>query len=167
MEVLINSKDIEIQTKIVAKKINDEHRGDITPIVFIGLLKGCFMFYSDFIKNLDFPLECDFMRVKSYAGKKQGDVQILKDIEIPIKGKHVYIIDDILDTGNTLKYVIKYLESKSPHKVSIITLIKRENSPIFKIPSHHIFTIHDEWICGYGLDDEKGYYRNIPHILKI
>ena len=107
MKQLFTQQEIDIQSKIVAKQINDKHRDDKTPVVFVGLLNGCFMFYSDFIKNLTFDLECDFMRVKSYVSKrKQGDVEITKDLETSIKGKHVYIVDDIFDTGNTINAVI-------------------------------------------------------------
>ena len=107
MKQLFTQQEIDIQSKIVAKQINDKHRDDKTPVVFVGLLNGCFMFYSDFIKNLTFDLECDFMRVKSYVTKrKQGNVEITKDLETSIKGKHVYIVDDIFDTGNTINAVI-------------------------------------------------------------
>ena len=85
MRELLTEKEIDIQSKIVAKRINDKHQGDKTPVVFVGLLNGCFMFYSDFIKNLSIDIECDFMRVKSYVSKrKQGDVEITKDLETSI-----------------------------------------------------------------------------------
>ena len=97
MKLLFDKKEIEFRTKIIAKQITDDHRGDKTPIVMVGLLNGAFMFYADLVRNLDIDVECDFMRVKSYVGKKkQGDVQIIKDLETSIKGKHVYLVDDIL-----------------------------------------------------------------------
>ena len=110
MNQLISAKDIDIQTKIVAKQISDEHKGDKTPVVMVGLLNGCFAFYSDLVRAMPIDIECDFMRVKSYVNRKQGDIQITKDLETRIKGKHVYIVDDIYDTGNTMKAVIEYLE---------------------------------------------------------
>lgn len=167
MEPLFTPKQLDIQIKIVAKQINDEHRGDNTPIIFVGLLNGCFMFFSDLVKNIDFNIECDFMRVKSYHGKTQGDIQITKDLETPIKGKHVYLIDDFYDSGNTMDYVIEYLKVKKPKSISIATLLTRETSPIPKIPSYHAFTIKDEWVVGMGLDGGKGYYRNYPTIYKM
>jgi len=87
-----------------------------------------------------------------------------KDLETPIKGKHVYIIDDILDSGNTMNAVIDYLEVKKPASISIVTLITRETSPIPKQKSYHAFTIKDEWIVGMGMDNDKGHMRNIPSI---
>ena len=167
MKQLITEKQIDIQSKIVAKQINDKHRGDKTPVVFVGLLNGCFMFYSDFIKNITFDMECDFMRVKSYIGKKkQGDVEITKDLETSIKGKHVYIVDDIYDTGNTVQAVIRYLQVKNPSEISIVTLLKRNDSPV--ISNHYnVIEIADEWVIGYGLDNDNGYCRNYKTIYEI
>ena len=164
MKELINAKDIDIQTKIIGKQISDDHRGDKTPIVMVGLLNGCFAFYSDLVRATPVDMECDFMRVKSYTNRKQGDIVISKDLETPIKGKHVYIVDDILDSGNTMNAVIDYLEVKKPASISIVTLITRETSPIPKQKSYHAFTIKDEWIVGMGMDNDKGHMRNIPSI---
>ena len=167
MNQLISAKDIDIQTKIVAKQISDEHRNDKTPVVMVGLLNGCFAFYSDLVRAMPIDVECDFMRVKSYVNRKQGDIQITKDLETRIKGKHVYIVDDIYDTGNTMKAVIDYLEVKKPSSISIVTLITRETSPIPKQASYHAFTIKDEWLVGFGMDNEKGYLRNLPAIYSL
>ena len=168
MTELISAKDIDIQTKIIAKQISDDHRGDRTPIVMVGLLNGAFMFYADLVRNMNIDVECDFMRVKSYVSKnKQGDIQITKDLETPIKGKHVYLVDDILDSGNTMKAVIDYLEVKKPSSISIVTLVTRETSPIPKQKSYHAFTIKDEWLVGFGMDNDKGYCRNYPSILAL
>lgn len=165
MRELIPIKEIDFQTKIVAKRISDDHRGDKTPVVMVGLLNGCFMFYADLVRNLKIDVECDFMRVKSYISKnKQGDIQITKDLETPIKGKHVYLVDDIYDTGNTMKAVIDYLEVKHPASISIVSLVTRETSPIPPQKSYHAFTIKDEWCIGMGMDDDKGHGRNYPSI---
>ena len=133
MQELITTKDIDFRTKILGKQIAAEHRGDKTPVVMVGLLNGCFAFYSDLVRSMPIDVECDFMRVKSYISKsKQGDVQITKDLETPIKGKHVYIVDDIYDTGNTIKAVTEYLEVKHPASISIVTLVTRKTSPKHK-----------------------------------
>jgi hypoxanthine phosphoribosyltransferase len=168
MQQLIDAKDIDIQTKIIAKKISAEHNGDRTPVVMVGLLNGAFMFYADLVRNMSIDVECDFMRVKSYVGKKkQGDIQIMKDLETPIKGKHVYLVDDIYDTGNTMKAVIEYLEVKHPASISIVSLLTRETSPIPPQPSYHAFTIKDEWVVGFGMDNEKGYARNYRDVFAL
>jgi len=168
MRELLSAKDIDIQTKIIAKQIGDDHRGDKTPVVMVGLLNGCFMFYADLVRNMSIDVECDFMRVKSYISKnKQGDIQITKDLETPVKGKHVYLVDDIYDTGNTMKAVIDYLEVKHPASISIVSLVTRATSPIPKQKSYHAFTIDDEWLVGFGMDNDKGYARNYPSILAL
>ena len=168
MQQLIDAKDIDIQTKIIAKKISAEHNGDKTPIVMVGLLNGAFMFYADLVRNMTVDVECDFMRVKSYIGKKkQGDIQILKDLETPIKGKHVYLVDDILDSGNTMNALIELLEVKHPASISIVTLLTRETSPIPQQPSYHAFTIKDEWVVGFGMDNDKGYARNYRSVFAL
>jgi hypoxanthine phosphoribosyltransferase len=164
MRELITAKDIEIQTKIIGKRIADDHRGDKTPVIMIGLLNGCFAFYSDLVRATPIDMECDFMRVKSYTKRKQGDIQITKDLETAIKGKHVYIVDDIYDTGNTMAAVIEYLEVKHPASISIVSLITRATSPIPEQKSYHAFTIGDEWVIGMGMDDDKGYNRNLNSI---
>lgn len=165
MVELIKAKDIEIQTKIIAKRISAEHNGDKTPVVMVGLLNGAFMFYADLVRNMSIDVECDFMRVKSYVSKnKQGDIQITKDLETPVKGKHVYLVDDIYDSGNTMKAVIDYLEVKKPASISIVSLVTRETSPIPPQASYHAFTIKEEWLVGFGMDNDKGYLRNLPSI---
>jgi len=164
MKELINQKSIEIQTKIIANQITAKHKDDKTSIVMVGLLNGCFAFYSDLVRAMPIDVECDFMRVKSYINRKQGDIKITKDLETPIKGKHVYIVDDIYDTGNTMKAVIEYLEVKNPSSISIATLITRETSPIPTQPLFNAFTIKDEWVIGFGMNNDKGYCRNLPSI---
>ena len=168
MQLLLNNKDIDIQTKIIAKKISAEHNGDRTPVVMVGLLNGAFMFYADLVRNMTVDVECDFMRVKSYVGKKkQGDIQIMKDLETPIKGKHVYLVDDILDSGNTMNALIELLEVRHPASISIVTLLTRETSPIPKQASYHAFTIKDEWVVGFGMDNDKGYARNYRDVFAL
>tara|TARA_Y100001972_G_C7399336_1_gene207802 strand:- start:124 stop:522 length:399 start_codon:yes stop_codon:yes gene_type:complete len=132
------------------------------------------MFYSDFIKNITFDVECEFMRVKSYISKrKQGDVQITKDLETSIKGKHVYIVDDIFDTGNTINAVIDYLKVKDPSMISVVTLLKRRSSPPLLVPNsfvdkhYNVIELDEEWVIGYGLDDDKGHCRNYRTIYEL
>jgi hypoxanthine phosphoribosyltransferase len=164
MKELLTAKDIDFKTRIIGKTIADDHIGDKTPVVMVGLLNGCFAFYADLVRATPIDMECDFMRVKSYINRKQGDIVISKDLETPVKGKHVYIVDDIYDTGNTMKAVIEYLEVKKPASISIVTLVARKNSPSPKQKSYHAFTIDEEWIVGYGLDNEKGNMRNLSSI---
>ena len=169
MKKLIDEHELSIKIKILAKHLADDHRDDKTPVVAICILNGGFVFFTDFIRAMDIDLECDFMRVKSYVSKrKQGDIEITKDLETPIKGKHIYIIDDIYDTGNTVKAVVDYLRVKRPKSISVVTLLKRENSPHkVEVPIYDVITIGDEWVVGYGMDDENGHCRNYKNIYKV
>jgi len=167
MNQLISAKDIDIQTKIIAKQISDEHKGDKTPVVMVGLLNGCFAFYADLVRAMPIDVECDFMRVKSYINRKQGDIVIAKDLETPIKGKHVYIVDDIYDTGNTMKVVIDYLKVKKPSSISIVSLVTRKSSTTPPVKMFNAFEIDNEWLVGFGMDNEKGYLRNLPAIYSL
>jgi len=168
MQEAISEKDLSFEIKILAKKINDEHRGDPTPIVFVCVLNGGFMFFSDLVKEITVPIEIDFIRYKSYFGRKQGDLVITKDLETKIKGKHVYIVDDILDSGNTMGAVIKFLQVKEPKSLTpIVALYKEDNLNFPKV--HHIIkqdtdSVFDPWYIGYGMDDDNGYNRNLKTI---
>jgi hypoxanthine phosphoribosyltransferase len=174
MTKLFDAEDIRLKTQILAKKISDEHRGDGSPVVVIGLLNGAFMFYSELVKNINIDVEVDFMRIKSYISKnKQGDVQITKDLETPIKGKHIYIVDDILDSGNTMTKVIEYLEIKWPKSINVVTLLRRKNTP-FKLSNYiqegvemYGFEINNEWVVGHGMDNDKGFCRNYQSIFAL
>ena len=175
MTELFNAEDIRFRTQILAKTISDNHRGDGSPIIMIGLLNGAFMFYSELVKNMSIDVECDFMRVKSYIAKnKQGDIQITKDLETAIKGKHVYIVDDILDSGNTMAKVIEYLQIKWPKTINVVTLLRRKNTP-FRRKNYDMiegtemfgFEINNEWVAGMGMDNDKGYMRNYPSVWSI
>jgi hypoxanthine phosphoribosyltransferase len=177
MVELYSSHDIDIKTKILAKKISDEHRGDKTPIVMVGVLNGAFMFFADLVKNIDVDVECDFIRVKSYTNKERGDVQFVKDVETSLKGKHVYIVDDIFDTGYTMKYITDFFHIKNPKSVNIVTLVKRKENgwdPTlykrdwpFVHSFYYAFECDNEWLVGYGLDTQGGYQRNLKSIFAL
>ena len=165
-EPFIAESEIQAAVSRVATQINVDFAGK-SPL-FLIVLNGAFMFYADLVRNMTIDIECDFMRVKSYTAQfKQGDIKILKDLETPIKGKHVYLVDDIYDTGSTMKALIEYLEVKKPASISIATLLTRETSPIPPQPSYHAFTIKDEWVVGFGMDDEKGYSRNLNGVFAL
>lgn len=170
MKKLIEPEELQIKIKILAKQLSDDHVGDKTPVVAVCILNGGFMFFTDFVRAMPIDLECGFMRVKSYVSKrKQGDISITKDLETPIKGKHVYIIDDIYDTGNTMRAVVDYLRVKKPKSLNVITLLKRSKSINIDIecPCYNIIEIDDEWIVGYGMDNDKGYGRNYDTIYEV
>lgn len=170
MEQAISEKELDIQIKILAKQISDEHRDDPTPVVLVCILNGGFMFFSDLVKQINIPIEVDFIRCKSYLGRKQGDLVVSKDLETKIKGKHVYLVDDILDSGNTMKAVTKFLSVKEPKTVTPVVAIYKESGDFERVlhilyqPTDSVF---DPWYIGYGCDDEHGFNRNLPTLYMV
>ena len=169
MTPAISEKELDIQIKILAKKINDEHRNDSVPVVLVCILNGGFMFFSDLVKQINIPIEIDFIRCKSYYGRKQGDLVVTKDLETKIKNKHVYLVDDILDSGNTMKAVAKFLQVKEPKTITPVAAIYKENldfDKVLHILKQDTDSMFDHWYIGYGMDD-KGYNRNLNSINTI
>lgn len=176
MTLLLHKEDIEEQIYLLSTELNFIHSEIKEPVVFVGLLNGCFMFYSDLVRELNFDIECDFMRIKSYIKKNvQGDIKITKDLETSIKNKHVYIIDDIFDTGNTMKVVSEFLSLKWPKSLNIITLAARNKKEWKWNPKldssinsfYYLFDVDDEWLVGYGMDDENKTKRNLNSIYSV
>ena len=170
MEQAISEKDLDIKVKILAKQINDKHRDDPTPVVLVCILNGGFMFFSDLVKQINIPIEIDFIRCKSYFGRKQGDLVVTKDLETKIKHKHVYLVDDILDSGNTMKAVSKFLQVKEPKSITPVAAIYKESvdfDKVLHILYQDVDSIFDPWYIGYGMDDDKGHNRNLSTIYTI
>ena len=170
MTPAISEKELDIQIKILAKKINDEHRNDPVPVVLVCILNGGFMFFSDLVKQIKIPIEIDFIRCKSYLGRQQGDLVVTKDLETKIKNKHVYLVDDILDSGNTMKAVSKFLSVKEPKTITPVVAIYKESgdfNKVFHILKQDTDSMLDPWYIGYGMDDENGHNRNLGTIYTI
>jgi hypoxanthine phosphoribosyltransferase len=166
MKIILTEDQIQNITINLADDLTARHSSN-EKIVMICLLKGGFMFFSDLTKQIKTPIQCDFMRVKSYVGKhEQGDIQILKDIETPIKNKIVYVVDDFFDTGNTMDAVVEYLSQKQPKRIEAITLLTRDISPLPEYRLYYGHIIRDEWVVGYGLDN-NGLERNLPYIYAL
>jgi len=159
--ILYNHYEIRYSILKIADIIRKENF-ELPPPILICILNGAFMFFTDLVKEIP-DCEIDFIRVKSYDGQKQGKIKFLKNIELDIEGRNVYIIDDIFDTGNTIKSITKKLKKFKPKSITPVVLIKRKTSPrIDKLI--YGFEIEDEWICGYGMDDENGLNRNKSYI---
>jgi len=144
---------------IIKKKQHDE------PPVFICVLNGAFMFFTDLVKHMD-DCHIDFISAKSYDNQSQGEIRILKSITIDIEGKDVYLIDDIYDSGNTMNRLVKHLQYNNPKSITPVTLFKKEfshNEDLiwgFELSKEH-------WLVGYGLDSSDGTKRNLKHILGV
>jgi len=169
MKVLFEKSQIENRIKEIGVQILNRHKEETTPIVLIGVLNGGFMFYSKLVDQLALlDPQCDFIRVKSYKGREHEVPEIIIPSSLDVKNKFVYIIDDIYDTGLTMEALKNQFTDLGASGVSIVTLIKRAiNEVDMPVNSLYGFEIHDEWVVGYGMDDEEGRKRSLPYILAV
>lgn len=162
--ILIDRTTISRTVQGLARKISQHYRG--RDLVLVCILKGAFVFLSDLIRALDIPAEVDFMRLTSYGSGQVSsrNVRITKDIEIPIEGKDVLIVEDIVDTGWTLAYLIERFSNQHPKSMKICTLLSKHARRETEVPLDFVgFEIEDRFVVGYGLDvNEK--YRGLPDI---
>lgn len=163
-KVLIDEETLQIKVKELGKQITKDYAGK--DLLVVCVLKGAVMFVTDLIKNIELPLEIDFMAVSSYgkSSKTSGVVRILKDLNADIKDKDVLIVEDIVDSGLTLSYLIEILKSRKPNSVEICTLLDKKEGRKTDIETKYSgFDVPDEFVVGYGLDFAEK-YRNIPYI---
>ncbi|MDD6189724.1 MAG: hypoxanthine phosphoribosyltransferase [Clostridiales bacterium] len=162
--VLVSEAELEAKVQELADKIAADYK-DKNP-VFIGILKGSFVFMADLMRKINIYCDIDFMAVSSYGNKSKssGAVNITKDLGQDIEGRHVVIIEDILDSGRTLSYLKKYLMNRAPASISICTLLDKPARREADINADYFgFDIPDEFVVGYGLDYAE-HYRNLPFI---
>jgi hypoxanthine phosphoribosyltransferase len=166
MKVLFEKPQIENRIKEIGVQILNRHKEESNPIVLIGVLNGGFMFYSKLVDQLAMlDPQCDFIRVKSYKGREHEVPEIIIPSSLDIKNKFVYIIDDIYDTGLTMQVLKNQFMDLGASGVSVVTLVKRAiNEVDMPVNSLYGFEIHDEWVVGYGMDDEEGRKRSLPYI---
>ena len=162
--ILVKREDIAKAVGELGRRITEDYAG--TEPVFVGILKGAMMFFSDLIREVDLPLRTDFMAVSSYgsATKSSGVVKVIKDLDRDIAGQHVLIVEDIVDSGMTLSYLKRYLLDRGAASIKIVTLLdKPARRRVDLTADYFCFNIPDAFVVGYGLDyDEK--YRNLPDI---
>lgn len=162
-KVLVSQEQITERAKELGKQISEDYK-DKYPIL-VALLKGSVPFMAELMKYIDIDMETEYMDVSSYAGTKStGEVKIIKDLDRSIKGCDVIIVEDIVDTGRTLKTVKELLLSKGANSVKIVTLLDKPQGRIVEVDVDYVaFTIPDEFVIGFGLDfDQK--YRNLPYV---
>ena len=161
--VLISEEELEASVAQIGRKISEDFR-DKDPI-FVGVLKGCFIFMADLMRHVDIKCSMDFMAVSSYSGTSStGAVKINKDLSQDIEGRHVIIVEDILDSGVTLSYLKRYLMGRKPASINIVTLLDkpaRRKADVFA--DYSCFEVPDAFVVGYGLDYNE-HYRNLPYI---
>ena len=162
--IFYSGEEIQAKVKELGEAITRDYQGKAP--IFIGVLKGCFVFMADLMRYVDLPCEIEFMAVSSY-GKgttSSGAVQINKDLNCDISGRDVIIVEDILDSGVTLNYLKGYLMNRNPASIKIVTLFDkpaRRKAPIYS--DYYGFEVPDAFIVGYGLDYAEK-YRNLPYI---
>jgi len=162
--VLYSEEDIKVKVREMGQTISRDFQGE--SLLVIGILKGAFVFMADLVRQIDIPLQLDFMDVSSYGDStvSSGEVRIMKDLDYSIEGKNVLIVEDIVDTGLTLNYIMEILKKRGPKSLKIACLLdkpSRRQSPT--CPDYVGYSIADEFVVGYGLDYAEK-YREYPAI---
>ena len=163
LKVLISEEELHKRIKELAKQIYEDYKGE--ELTFICILKGSIFFTVDLSKEMPCDVNFEFIRVSSYHGQNStGVIEMKVELQGDIKGKDVIIIEDIIDTGRTLSYLMEYLRSKGPKSLKICSLLDKKERRVCKMDADYVgFDIPDKFVLGYGLDvDEK--YRNLPYI---
>lgn len=163
-EIILSEGDIEERISALGAQISGDY-GD-EPVLLIAVLRGAAIFVADLARAMSCPVELDFMAVSSYGSstKSSGVVRILKDLDETIEGRHVLVVEDILDTGLTLKYLLKNLASRKPRSLEVCTLLSKEGKQRVPISCKYVgFDVPDEFVVGYGLDYAEK-YRNLPYV---
>jgi len=163
-EVILSEAQIQARIRELGAEISRDYEG--RSVLLIAVLRGAALFLADLARDISVPIELDFMAVSSYGSstKSSGVVRILKDLDEPIDGRDVIVVEDILDTGLTLKYLLKNLASRKPASLEVITLLSKEGKQRVPISCKYVgFICPDEFVVGYGLDYAEK-YRNLPYI---
>ncbi len=161
--VLISEEQIKTRIAQMAQELEAEYK-DKNPL-FVGLLKGVVVFFADMFRAIQIPCELDFMVVSSYSGTDTtGVINVKKDLDTDIRGRHVVILEDIIDSGLTLSHTLKYLKSREPASIKICTLLDKPARRKADLKADIVgFTIPDEFVVGYGMDFNEQ-YRNLPYV---
>jgi hypoxanthine phosphoribosyltransferase len=163
-KVLFTEEEIAEKVKEMGKKISEDYKGK--DLILVGVLKGSVPFMAELMKRIEIPCSMDFMAVSSYGDSTEtsGVVRIIKDLDFEIENKHVLIVEDIVDSGITLKYLKKYLSAKNPSSVEIACLLNKPDRRKVEISAKYLgFDVPNYFLVGYGLDYAEK-YRNLPFV---
>jgi len=169
VDVMISEQEIATRIAELGKQISEHYRNSGSEMVLVGLLRGSFMFMADLCRAIDVAHEVDFMTASSYGSGMSStrDVKILKDLDEDIRGKDVLIVEDIIDSGNTLSKVREILQLREPKSLAICTLLDKPERREVEVPVEFVgFTIPDEFVVGFGVDYAQR-YRHLPYIGKV
>ncbi|MDO6478217.1 hypoxanthine phosphoribosyltransferase [Shimia thalassica] len=168
IDQMISAKSIAARIETLSSEISNEYVGT-NKLVVVGLLRGSFVFIADLVRELDLPVEVDFLEASSYGNAMESsrEVRILKDLRGEIEGRDVLVVEDIVDTGHTLSHVLRLLKSRNPAKLHTIALLDKPSRREADIKADWIgFSIPDEFVVGYGIDFAQR-NRNLPFIGKV
>ncbi|HZJ08219.1 MAG TPA: hypoxanthine phosphoribosyltransferase [Trueperaceae bacterium] len=162
--VQLDAASIARRVTELGREIKRDHEGQ--PLHLVCVLNGAFMFMADLVRAIDMPLSVDFLSVSSYgsASKSSGQVKLIKDLDLNITDKHVILVEDIVDTGLTMNYLLDYLAAHKPLSVKVAALLSKPARREVEVPVHYLgFTIDDAFVYGYGLDVDH-LFRNLPFV---
>ncbi len=163
-QILLTEEQIQSKIKELGQILTAEYEGK-NPVI-VGVLKGVVVFYADMIRQIKTTCQLDFMWISSYVGTNSGGMLVRQDVTVDIRGRHVLILEDIFDTGNSLDFTVKHLLSKEPASLKICTLLDKpeRRKPGITLEADYVgFTIPNAFVVGYGLDYNE-HYRNLPYI---
>ena len=163
---LISEAQIERRVGELAAEISGDYAG-VDEIFLIGVLRGCYVFLADLSRRLTIPRRVDFIAVQSYHGASSGAVRLLKDVQTDVEGRHVLIVEDIIDSGQTLQYLLETFRSRRPASLKTCVFVRKETRRDVDVQVDYLgLEIPDVWVVGYGLDyDDR--YRALPHIAAL
>ena len=163
-KVIITREEIAEKVAELAAEIRKDYQGK-NPLL-IGILKGSFVFLSDLVRVMNIPVEIDFIRVSSYGTGKEssGKIKLVKDVETPIKGRHVLVVEDIVDRGLTVRFLLDYLSFRNPASLKLCALFDKPSRRKVEVPIDYVgFTVPNAFVVGYGLDFDEG-FRYLPDL---
>ena len=164
LELLIDRKNINKRVKEIAAEINDNYKGKFP--VFIGILNGAFIFLSDLVRELKLNVEIDFLKLESYGNNKytSGDIRLLKDLNIPLAGRDVVVVEDIIDSGLSIKYIHELVSRHTPNSLEIAAFLYKKGIDKLEFDIKYLgFKVPNKFLVGYGLDFAQK-YRNLKSI---
>lgn len=166
LSTYINESDIQAKVKEMGAALSKKFKGE--EVVAVCVLKGSFMFYSDLIRNIDGDITCEFFGVSSYHGTtSSGEVKVTLDLASPVEGKHVLLVEDIVDTGLTMNYLKNSILARKPKALTTVALLEKPEALKVKCEIDLVgFKIPNDFVVGYGLD-YQGFYRNLPYIAQV
>jgi hypoxanthine phosphoribosyltransferase len=163
MNILLEEHLIKDKVVQIATQINEDYTSK-NPVI-VGILKGAFVFMSDLIRHIAIPVEIDFLCIASYNGKaSSGVVRLSNDLSINIEDRDVIVVEDIIDSGRTISFILSNLETRRPRSLAVCTLLNKNEDRVVEVPLTYVgFNIPSVFVVGYGLD-HKNQYRNLPYI---